>query len=31
LRHKFEELDPGAGQALQTARGIGYRIVARTP
>ena len=27
LRHKLEELDPGAGQALQTARGIGYRIV----
>ena len=31
LRHKLEQLDPGAGQALQTARGIGYRIIARTP
>ncbi|MFN4023291.1 MAG: response regulator transcription factor [Hyphomonas sp.] len=26
LRHKLDSLDPGAGQALQTARGIGYRL-----
>ncbi|MBV5262383.1 response regulator transcription factor [Synechococcus moorigangaii CMS01] len=26
LRHKLDALDGGAGQALQTARGIGYRL-----
>lgn len=27
LRHKLDDLDAGAGNALQTARGIGYRVV----
>jgi DNA-binding response OmpR family regulator len=31
LRHKLDGLEPGTGHALQTARGIGYRIVAKTP
>lgn len=31
LRHKLDDLEPGTGHALQTARGIGYRIVAKTP
>lgn len=26
LRQKLDALDPGAGQSLQTARGIGYRL-----
>ncbi|ABI77914.1 DNA-binding response regulator [Hyphomonas neptunium ATCC 15444] len=29
LRHKLEELEAGTGHALQTARGVGYRLVAR--
>lgn len=29
LRHKIEELDKGSEHALQTARGIGYRLVTR--
>ena len=31
LRQKLEELEEGSGHALQTARGIGYRLVARVP
>ncbi|PKP82014.1 MAG: hypothetical protein CVT79_06880 [Alphaproteobacteria bacterium HGW-Alphaproteobacteria-18] len=29
LRYKIEELDKGSAQALQTARGIGYRLVTK--
>ncbi len=29
LRQKLEELEEGSGNALQTARGIGYRLIAR--
>lgn len=31
LRQKLEGLEAGSGNALQTARGIGYRLVARAP
>lgn len=29
LRHKLDNMETGAGQALQTARGIGYRLAAQ--
>lgn len=31
LRQKLEGLEAGSGNALQTARGIGYRLITRTP
>ena len=31
LRQKMESLDPGSGNLLQTARGLGYRLAARRP
>lgn len=30
VRQKLESLEPGAGQAVQTARSIGYRLAAQT-
>lgn len=31
LRHKLDEIAPGSGNALQSARGIGYRLVPKQP